>query len=344
MFAGALVGLGADARKVVGVLKPLARVRFRNVKKRGVPAIKFDVDFKPESREYVKLVESVGKLRIKPKAKRLALRVLKILAEAESAVHGTPLRKVRLHEAVDCVVDAVAAAVALDDLGFIDETFTSSIVSCGTLAPAAKHIIADYGIPVRFISDREIVTPTGAALLAALVSEYRDVEYHEAGVGAGDMSLSWPNVLRVAEAHPKVILESNIDDCTPEHISHMVSSLMDAGALDVHVLPCVMKKGRIGFLVRVLTEDPEAHAGVIMAETKTLGVRVQPVDSRFELDRTTRTVKVRFGRETEEIRVKYSPLGFKPEFDDLARAARKHRITFREAREKTECLIRGKRS
>jgi uncharacterized protein (DUF111 family) len=237
------------------------------------------------------------------------------------------------------VVDSGAAAVALDDLGIMAETFNSSIVSCGPLAPATQHIIMEYGVPVRYISGKEILTPTGAALIAALVSGYVDMSYSECGVGAGTMNLPWPNVLRIAEVNPKVILESNTDDCTPEHISHMMSSLMAAGALDVHALPCIMKKGRLGFLVRVLTDKPEEHASIIMEETRTLGVRVMPVESRFELDRETKTVKVRFGGVMEEVRVKYSPLGFKPEFDDLSRVARKHGITFREVRERTECQI-----
>ena len=343
MFVGALIDLGADEAKIKKALRPIARVSSRRVKKRGVSAVKFDVSFTPESREYRDLVKSVKSLKLKPMVQGLALRVLRLLAEAESTAHGVPLGKVHLHEAVDCVVDSVAVAVALDDLDAIGGVFTSTIVSTGYIAPATKHIITEYGVPVKYVTDKEILTPTGAALLAALVSDYRSMEYSVSGVGAGGMTLPWPNVLRAAEVNPKVMLESNVDDCTPEHVSHMVSSLMDDGALDVHVLPCMMKKGRIGFLIRVLTDKPGEHASTIMAETKTLGVRVHPVDSRYELDRAVKKVKVRFGGVTEEVMVKFTPLGYKPEFDDLSRVARKHDVTFREAREKTECAIQGRR-
>jgi pyridinium-3,5-bisthiocarboxylic acid mononucleotide nickel chelatase len=112
-----------------------------------------------------------------------------------------------------------------------------------------------------------------------------------------------------------------------------MSVLMAAGALDVHTMPCVMKKGRIGFLVRVLTDNPKEHADIVMEETGTLGVRVMPVDYRFELPREIKTTKVRIGGKTESIRVKYSPLGYKPEFDDLSLIARRHGMTFRQARE-----------
>ena len=340
MLVGALVDLGADFKRIRGVLKPIAAVKVRRVRMGGVPAVKFDVDYNPESGEYTELVKTVRELKLSAKAGKLALRTLRILAEAEAKAHGATLRKVHLHEAVDCVVDSVAVAVALEGLGFIGETFVSSVVSCGPLAPATKNIITEYGIPVRFASDREILTPTGAALLAALASDYRPVEYSECGCGAGSMRLPRPNVLRVAYVKPKVVLESNIDDCTPEHVSHMLSSLMDAGALDAHVLPCVMKKGRLGFLVRVLTDRPEEHASIIMEETKTLGVRVMGVESRFELSRGTREVKLKFRGIVETVRVKYSPLGWKPEFDDLSAVARKHGLTFREASERVEASLR----
>jgi pyridinium-3,5-bisthiocarboxylic acid mononucleotide nickel chelatase len=337
MFAAALVGLGADRRRIARALKPAAKVRFSDVTKKGVRAVRFDVEFEPDSREYVDLARTVKRLGLKPGAEKLALRILRILAEAESEVHGVPLRRVHLHEAVDCVVDAVAAAVALEDLKALDEPFASSVVSCGQVAPATSRILMRYGIPVRFISDRELVTPTGAAILAALAPEFRVFGYGACGAGAGSMNLPWPNVLRAARVEPKVVLESNVDDCTPEHVSHMMSALMKAGALDVHVLPCMMKKGRIGFLVRVLTDRPGEHAAIVMEETGTLGVRVMPVDGRYELRRGVKVVKVRFGGRSESVRVKFSPLGYKPEFDDVSRLAHKYGLTFREVAGKVRC-------
>lgn len=339
MFAAALAGLGADGAKIRKTLAPVASVRFSQVRKGGVRAVKFDVSFIPKSREYVDLVKSIKGLRLKPKVEKVAQRILRILAEAEADVHGVPLKEVHLHEAVDCVVDAVAAAAALDDLGLIDEPMCSSVVGCGFIAPATRRILREYGIPVKFVSEFELVTPTGAAILAALVSDYREMKYSAFGAGAGSMSLPWPNVLKAALVAPKVVLESNVDDCTPEHISHMMDALMAAGALDVHTMPCVMKKGRIGFLVRVLTDRPREHANIVMAETKTLGVRVMPVDYRFELPRRVKAVKVRFGKKSEVVRVKYSPLGYKPEFDDVSAFARKRGLTFRQASDKVRLTV-----
>ena len=342
MFAAALADLGADQKRIVKALKPIAKVRFRQVKKRGVAAVGFDVGFDPDSHYYVDLVKSVKGLRLGKKTERLALRILRILAEAESKAHDVPLDRVHLHEAVDCTVDAVAAAVALESLGIVEGEVRSSVVSCGMIAPATRLILEEYGIPVRFVSEREILTPTGAAILAALASGYGEMRYENPGIGAASMDLPWPNVLRVSQVWPKVVLESNVDDCTPEHISHMMSSLMDSGALDVHVLPCVMKKGRMGFLVRVLTDEPESHAGIIMAETGSLGVRVVPVESRHEMRRKTEKIRVRVGGRTEDVRVKFSPLGFKPEFDDLSALAKRHGLTFRQVREAVVSQVSAK--
>jgi len=339
MLASALIGLGADPEKIKKVLKGVAQVRVGKTGRGKVRAVRFDVVFKPKSGEIKDLVKLVKGMRLKPKVEALALRVLRILAEAESQVHGVPAENAHLHEAADCVVDAVACALALDDLGLMDDVFVSSVISAGFIAPATMRILAEYGIPVRFVSDKELLTPTGAALLAALVSEYRQMGYGPSAAGAGKMRLPWPNVLKVAKVSPKVVLESNIDDCTPEHVSHMVSSLMAAGALDVHVIPCIMKKGRIGFLVRVLSEKPRNHAKIIMAETGSLGVRVIPVESRFELPRKLTAVDVSFGMGKMKVRVKWSPLGYKPEFDDVSGAAKKYGLTFREARKRVECAL-----
>jgi pyridinium-3,5-bisthiocarboxylic acid mononucleotide nickel chelatase len=342
MFAGALIGLGADWGGMRRTLSKVAKVSRRGVRKRGVTAVKFDVDFRPDSGDYVDLVRAVKGLHLRPKAQRLALRILRILAEAESKAHGVPLGRVHLHEAVDSVVDASAAALALDGLGLLDEEFRASVVSCGKIAPATLRILREYGIPVRFVSDLELVTPTGAAILAALVTGYGDMEYSGAAAGAGSFDLPWPNVVRVARVSPKAVLETNVDDCTPEHISHMMSSLMAAGALDVHVVPCAMKKGRIGFLVRVLTDRPREHASLVMSETGSLGVRVMGVGERYEMPRRAGKVRVRFGRGWEYFRVKRSPLGFKPEFDDVSSAAARHGLTFRQVSERVRWAVSGR--
>ncbi len=329
MFVGALVDLGADYTKIVNALKPVARVRFRKVSKRGVLATKFDVTYKPASREYRDLLEEINKLRVSLKVKSLARRILTTLASAEASVHNVPLKKVRLHEAVDCVVDSVAVALALEDLNLIDARIKASVLSVGCVAPATEWIIKQHRIPVRVTSSREVTTPTGAAILASLAAEYTTAGVEgNPGFGAGSMNLGYPNVLKIVLTQELVLLESNIDDSTPECLSYAVERLIDEGALDVHLLPCFMKKGRIGFLVRVLTASPEKHAAVLMEETSTLGVRVLPVVGRFEAQRSVSEKTAVFNKKTESVRVKKSAFTSKPEFEDVRRIAKKHGIPF----------------
>lgn len=339
MLVGALVDLGADFNLIHGILSPLAEVKLRKVSKRGVSAKKFEVFFQPKSREYVDLVKEIGKLRIPVKAKILSMNILRTLAEAESRVHKVPLNKVHLHDAVDCVVDSISIALALSDLGLLDSEggITSSIVSIGGLAPASFQIVKKYRIPVRISSENEIATPTGLAALANIVSEYVDcggkkLAAVKTGVGAGTRDFNYPNVLKASIFRTLVLLESNIDDCTSENLSYAVERLMDEGALDVHVIQCVMKKGRLGYLVRVLTDDSDSEkfSKILMMESGTLGVRVLPIIHRFEAEREIRTVKL--GK--ENARVKVSEYGIKPEYDDVRRIARKCNIRFSEASEK----------
>jgi len=342
MFAGALIALGADAGKITKALRGVAKLQVAKTVRGGVEAVNFQSVFDPASREYVDLVKTIQGMRLKPQTEKTALKILRILAEAESEAHKVPLRKVRLHEAADCVVDAAAAALAIEDLGLWDVAFVSSAVSCGYIAPATMHILRRYGIPVKFISDKELVTPTGAAILAALVTEYRQMDCGKYAMGAGSMELPWPNVLGVCLVSEKYVIESNIDDCTPEHISHMMYSLMGAGALDVHVLPCMMKKGRFGFLVRVLTEKPKEHARLMMDETGTLGVRVTQLADRIEAQRQVGKVNVNIAGQQHLIRFKRGPRGCKPEFDDVSSASIKHGMTYRQVRRLTECALKRK--
>ena len=339
MFVGALAALGADERLIKRKLKPVAKVSFSTVRRQGVAATKFNVGYLSGPATYQKLAADIRSLRLNGGAERLALRILRILAEAEAKVHCVPLRRVHLHEAADSVVDASASALALQSLGLLGGPVASSIVSCGSLAPATYEIIREYGVPVKFRGDREILTPTGAAILAATVTDWGVMEYSKPASGAGGMRLPWPNVVKAAIVKPLVVLESNVDDCTPEELSHMTSSLISSGALDVHVLPCMMKKGRLGFLVRVLSDDPEVHAKAVMEETGSIGVRVLPIERRFELQRVVREVSVVVGGRRERVRIKFTPLGYKPEFDDVSAIARRSGLPFRVVGEKVSRAV-----
>ncbi|ODS41867.1 MAG: hypothetical protein MSIBF_00440 [Candidatus Altiarchaeales archaeon IMC4] len=123
------------------------------------------------------------------------------------------------------------------------------------------------------------------------------------------------------------ILETNVDDATPEALAYAIETIMGDGALDVHVIPCLMKKGRPGHLIRVLADDPKKFSKILMRETSTLGVRAIPVE-RFEVERTIKTVEISMSGNPEKIRIKESELGTKPEPDDIARLAKKYGLAY----------------
>jgi hypothetical protein len=124
------------------------------------------------------------------------------------------------------------------------------------------------------------------------------------------------------------LLETNVDDCTPEAISYLMERVMEEGAYDIHVIQTLMKKGRLGYLVRVITDDPENFSRILMEETGTLGVRVMQFE-RFEADRKSKEVVVTLSGKKEKLLVKESEFGKKPEYDDVRRLAKKHKLPLR---------------
>lgn len=126
------------------------------------------------------------------------------------------------------------------------------------------------------------------------------------------------------------ILETNVDDCTPEVLSFLMEKVMEEGALDIHIVPCIMKKGRMGNLIRVLTNEPEKFAALLMKETGTLGVREIPVEHRYESKREIKIIKIKISGNAEEIAVKSGEYGAKPEFEDVKKIAKKYKLSYRE--------------
>jgi uncharacterized protein (DUF111 family) len=132
-----------------------------------------------------------------------------------------------------------------------------------------------------------------------------------------------------------ILLETNVDDATPETISYLMERIMDEGAYDIHVLQTLMKKGRLGYLVRVITDDPEKFSRILMEETGTLGVRVMPFE-RFEADRKTKEITITISGKKEKLHVKVSDVGKKPEYDDVRRLAKKHKKPLRDVLKEIE--------
>ncbi|MGB7545725.1 MAG: nickel pincer cofactor biosynthesis protein LarC, partial [Methanothrix sp.] len=299
-----------------------------------------------------------------------ALSALCILAQAEGRVHGTAPEQAHFHEvgALDALADIAGACAARASLeaervlclpvsvggGFVRSAHGLLPVP----GPAALEILRSHSIPWRGgPMEEELLTPTGAALLAALADEFLLqaplLKAERVGYGAGRKDLEMPNVLRsvLAELLPAgatapghgqhgdsvVQLESNVDDVTGEVLGFLIERLMQEGALDVSILPALMKKGRAGSVIRAIARagDGERLAGIIIRETGSLGVRVFPGIHRFLAEREETWVAVELNGEAHRSRIKVSRLdgaiiSLKPEYEDCKRIAEATGLPLRE--------------
>lgn len=264
------------------------------------------------------------------------------LAAAEARVHGTSIEDVHFHEvgALDAIVDIVGAAAGLHALGVttlyaspvpLSHGWTDSAHGRLPLpAPATLELLAAAGAPtVPGPGPGELVTPTGAALLAQFaVFRQPAIRVQKIGYGAGQRDPAWPNAARLwlgaaNDDAGYVQIETNIDDMNPQLYAAVSQRLFAAGARDVWLTPVQMKKGRPGVLLSALAPaDLEgAMAAVMLRETTTLGVRVHPV-RRHEAERELRTVQTGFGPVTVKLkRMEGRVVAAMPEWDDCQRLA-----------------------
>lgn len=297
--------------------------------------------------------------QVSPAVRAQALAVFQRLAEAEAEVHGSTVAKVHFHEvgAVDAIIDIVGALVGLESLG-VERVEASTLPVGGGFvmsehgripvpAPATLHLLR--GIPIHGGPvEAELVTPTGAALLATLARRFGPVPAFtvgRVGIGAGTREFpDHPNVLRLligdAEQAPGpdrsvAVLETALDDENPQFAAALVPALLSAGALDAMLVPATMKKGRPGHWLVVVCEvsDSERLAGLVLAQSTALGVR-RRIEQRFELPRRLEPIETPFGRIS--VKVATLPDGSEravPEFEHVREASERCGRSLREVSE-----------
>jgi uncharacterized protein (TIGR00299 family) protein len=352
MVLGAVVDLGLPLDRLREDLASLPlsgyRLESTRVSRSGLAATKVDVhvdEEKPAHRHLGDIVRLLEESRLPADVKEQAEALFVRLAEAEAAVHGTSPERVHFHEvgAVDSIVDIVGGVLALRWLEA--DRFVSSPLNVGSGTvkmahgtfpvppPATARLVS--GVPVYGEGEGELLTPTGALLLTAHATEYGPLppmRIERTGHGAGTRETEGrPNVLRLlvgeedrgATVDRVLVLETEIDDASPQLLGPLLDQLLVAGAKDAFFTPVQMKKGRPGVLVTVIA-PPERRGAVeelLFRETTTLGVRHQEWD-RTVLEREVRVVETAYG----PIRVKIGRRGGTvynawPEFDDCQRAA-----------------------
>jgi uncharacterized protein (TIGR00299 family) protein len=300
--------------------------------------------------------------KLPPRVEAWSLAVFRLLAEAEGAVHGIPPNEVHFHEvgATDAIVDIVGTCLGLDWLDIQEFYFSAMPTGGGTVkaahgklavpTPAVMRLWETHRVPVYSNGiDRELCTPTGTAIACTLATGFGPpppMQIQAIGLGAGSRNLAIPNILRLwigeksfagkenltNDREAICVLETQIDDLSPQAIGYVFDALFAAGALDVFTAPIVMKKSRLGVLLTAIChpEFQDACEAVIFRETTTLGIR-RSTQERTILHREIQKVQTEYG----EVQIKVAKSGqtianVQPEYEDCASIARVKNISWRE--------------
>lgn len=373
MCLGALVDAGVPLEYLQEGLKSLQiedeyQLREETVTHHGQVGTKVHVDLSHShdhhphhdhhhgSRHLPEIVDMIKKAQLPPRVEERSLAIFHRLALAEAAVHGIEPERVHFHEvgATDALVDIVGTCLGLEWLG-IDRLFCSALPTGGGTvkaahgilpvpAPAVLRLWEMAQVPVYSNGiERELVTPTGAAIVTTLATSFGSVpsmRLEQVGLGAGSAQLPLPNLLRLWVGSPGepqgleqvAVLETQIDDLSPQAIAYCCDQLFAAGALDVFTQPITMKKSRLGVLLTVICPPTHITAceTLLFQETTTLGIR-RTLQNRSILRRELRTLETPYG----SVQIKLAWQGqqlfnLQPEYEDCAELARQHHLPWRQ--------------
>jgi uncharacterized protein (TIGR00299 family) protein len=361
MTLGAFMDLGVPLEFLKDELRRMPLHGFdisvKDVSKHGIRAkdVHVQEDHHVHAMNYTDIKALISESPFSERVRRMSLSIFEKIADAESEIHGCPKDKVHFHEVggIDAMVDIVGTALCVDYLNI--ETIRASalpqgsgFVTCahGTLpipAPATVKILEGipvYGTPVK----KELVTPTGAAIIASLAGGFGDMPMMsiiKTAYGAGKRDLEdRPNLLRVIagvftdgnEGDERItVLESTIDDMNPEHYGHLMDRLLDDGALDVLFQPVYMKKNRPGIVVSVFCREQDRGALThrILTETTSTGVRYSET-RRTILPRTAVEIDTPYGKiAAKRIERPDGTIHVTPEFEAARRIALDRNVPLR---------------
>jgi len=365
MTLGALVDAGLPLEVLRAELAKLSLSGYtlssEKVRRSGLSATKVHVvldDKKQPARHLSDIQKIINGSSLSPVIQQKSLAIFHRLAEVEAKVHGTTPDRVHFHEvgAVDALVDIVGTVIGLERLGITEIIGSPVNVGSGTVhtahgklpvpAPATVELLRNiplYSSAITF----ELTTPTGAALISTLASSFGplpQMKVRSIAYGAGNKDLpGQPNVLRlmIGELLPmydedtSTLIETNIDDMNPQLYDHLIEKLLAQGAQDVYLTPIIMKKGRPGILLSILTNrlQSDAMLDILFRETTSIGVRIGET-GRKKLQREVRQVETAYGT----VRVKVSRRGDEimtvtPEYDDCRRIADVKKVSVKEVME-----------
>ncbi len=380
MILGALVALGVDKKELVERIKLLDvsdfSIEFTTVDKSGISATHAFVKVPHEhAHRHLRDIEKIiNDSRLSETVKARATKIFQKLAEAEAKVHGTDIQKIHFHEvgAMDAIVDVVGACVGFEILE-IEKFYCSKIhVGSGFVKmahgkfpvppPAVVELLK--GAPVYSTEiEGELITPTGAAIIATVCQEFGQIpemRIERTAYGAGSRDYKdFPNVLRLMlgevesqkseiqnpkSAENLLLLETNIDDLSPQILGFLMERAFDLGALDCWFAPIQMKKNRPATLVSILCaeETSEVLIELLFTETTTLGVRIKEIE-RNCLPREIENVETEFGAIAVKIaRYNGKIVNAKPEYEQIRQIALQSKKSFREIERIVLDKLKGK--
>ncbi len=360
MILGALVAAGADASQLRDRLQLLDvsnfDVAFTIVDRAGISATRAVVETEDEKqhRHLGTILKIIERSRLSDSVKSRAAHIFTRLAEAEARVHNTTVEGVHFHEvgAMDAIVDVVGACIGFELLGV--ERFVSSPlhVGSGTVEiehgrfpvppPAVVELLRDVPTYATDIKG-ELVTPTGAAIISTVCETYGPLppmRVAACGYGAGGRTYErFPNALRIflgetdgdAQSETLLMIETNLDDSSPQIVGHVMDRAFGLGALDCYFTPVQMKKNRPGVLISILCRpaDRETLYELLFDETTTLGIRSYEVERRA-LGREFVTVATEFGSISVKVaRRDGRVVNLTPEYNDCREAAMRSGVALR---------------
>jgi uncharacterized protein (TIGR00299 family) protein len=358
MTIAAFVSAGLPLDDLVSELKKLPISGFeligKHVQRNSIAAVHLDVvvSHEPHYHRHLKdILSIINQSSLTDRIKERAQSVFTVIAGAEAKVHNTSIEKVHFHEvgSLDSIVDIVGTAICMEKFGI--ERLYSSPVRLGsggtvntqhgimpTPTPATVEILKNYPTILTSIP-HELTTPTGAGIIKALSSGVLDEEVlaiQTVGYGAGSKEFAeFPNLLRViigeiradVEKEQIVIVETNIDDMNPQLYPYLIEKLLAAGAHDAYLVPIIMKKGRPGILLSVMTGTAtlDTISALIYQQTSTIGLRIQHVGRR-KLPRRQAEVLTSLGPVKAKVVLRSGRETFAPEFEECKRIAEERHL------------------
>ncbi|MDO5851374.1 MAG: nickel pincer cofactor biosynthesis protein LarC [Methanobacteriaceae archaeon] len=381
MFIGSLLDLGASSEKTMEVMKTYAKpfgkieIELTHPLKAGIKTTQVHVKtIDKKARKYNEIIEKIDEItkenylndKIIEKTIKLSKKIFKTIQEAESTLHNKDINELHFHEVgtADAIADVIGATYAYHLLGLDKEKVYSLPVSVGSgqvktqhglmpvPAPATNKILENVPIiggPI----NKELATPTGAAILVNITDEYIQhqpiTQKRKTGYGAGTLKTDTLNALRLIHAQAILpeenltILETNVDTVTGEILGGLFDKLLNAKARDVTITPIIMKKNRPGHLIKIITKPENADnlTRILMEETGTLGVRVIPYAHRSVAHREIKKYVLEINGKKEEIQFKVGSIQDKiikhtPEYEDIKKIAYKRNMPIKDVMDQAQ--------